>query len=225
MALNKVKGNMYNFVTHTWNPIKGKCPHECSYCYMKRFPQGELRLDEKCFKDNLGEGNFIFVGSSTDMWADEIPSEWIWQIIHFIDLFDGNTYLFQSKNPKRFLDFENIFRGRYLHNIILATTLESHNDCYEKKAPCVSMRSQFMQRLHYSKKMITIEPIMDFEMQYMIPMIKKINPFQVNIGADSGGNNLPEPSADKIKALIKELRKFTKVHLKDNLKRLYKEQP
>ena len=38
---------MYPWVTHTWNVIKGKCPHDCSYCYMKRFPQGELRFDEK----------------------------------------------------------------------------------------------------------------------------------------------------------------------------------
>jgi DNA repair photolyase len=35
MPLNPSKGNMYPFVTHTWNPIRGKCPHDCSYCYMK----------------------------------------------------------------------------------------------------------------------------------------------------------------------------------------------
>lgn len=25
---------MYAFVTHTGNAIKGKCKHECPYCYM-----------------------------------------------------------------------------------------------------------------------------------------------------------------------------------------------
>ena len=45
--LNKQKGNMYGFVTHTWNVIKGKCPHDCEYCYMKIFPLGELHFDEK----------------------------------------------------------------------------------------------------------------------------------------------------------------------------------
>lgn len=39
MVLNEQKGNMYNFITHTWNPIKGKCWHDCSYCYMKKFKQ------------------------------------------------------------------------------------------------------------------------------------------------------------------------------------------
>jgi hypothetical protein len=36
-------------------------------------------------------------------------------------------------------------------------------------------------------------------------------------------NHLPEPSPEKIAALIKALQPFTKVNLKDNLKRLYKE--
>jgi len=68
MALNKSKGNMYDFVTHTWNTIKGECPHDCGYCYMKaiakRFnkPQQPPRFDESELKTNLDEGNFIFGG-------------------------------------------------------------------------------------------------------------------------------------------------------------------
>ena len=40
-------------------------------------------------------------------------------------------------------------------------------------------------------------------------------------GADSNNkrNNLPEPSKQKVEALIKELEKFTKVNQKSNLKR------
>lgn len=45
---------------------------------------------------------------------------------------------------------------------------------------------------------------------------------QVNIGADSGGNHLPEPSAAKVLALIEELVKFTTVERKKNLARLLK---
>jgi hypothetical protein len=46
----------------------------------------------------------------------------------------------------------------------------------------------------------------------------------VNIGADSGNNRLPEPSPEKIAALIEALRPYTRVYLKPNLKRLYKEE-
>ena len=35
MNLNQSKGNMYEFITHTWNPIKDRCYHDCAYCYMK----------------------------------------------------------------------------------------------------------------------------------------------------------------------------------------------
>lgn len=48
MPLNESTGNMYPWLTHTWNTIKGTCPHNCDYCYMKRWgPQKPLYFDEK----------------------------------------------------------------------------------------------------------------------------------------------------------------------------------
>ena len=45
---------------HTSNPIKGLCPHECSYCYMqaifRHYHSDEtLRLDEYELKVNYGK--------------------------------------------------------------------------------------------------------------------------------------------------------------------------
>jgi len=217
--LNKQKGNMYAFVTHTWNPIRGKCPHDCSYCYMKRFPQGELRLDEKSLKDNLGEGNFIFVGSSTDMFAEDVPNEWIIKVLSKCQNYEGNTYLFQSKNPSRFW----MFSGRYPRNTIFGTTLETNRDMKNiSKAQSSKARVSNMQDRYMQKTMITIEPILDFDLEPFVEMIKQVNPEWVNIGADSQNTHLLEPSSEKIEALVKELRKFTEVKLKDNLKRLLK---
>jgi hypothetical protein len=71
--------------------------------------------------------------------------------------------------------------------------------------------------------MITVEPILDFDVMTFSEMILSCKPAQVNIGADSGNNHLPEPPPEKIAALIEALRPFTEVHLKKNLKRLYKE--
>jgi hypothetical protein len=53
-------------------------------------------------------------------------------------------------------------------------------------------------------------------------LIQRCNPEQVNIGADSGNNHLPEPDKDKLLELIKELSRFTIIHRKNNLQRLLK---
>ena len=215
MPLNKQKGNMYPWVTHTWNIIKGKCPHDCSYCYMKRFPQKDMRIDTKEFTVDLGVHNFIFVGSSCDMWAETVPAMWIEDTLAYCEQFN-NRYLFQSKNPRRFLD--------YLHqmlNPVLGTTIET-NRWYEGimgKAISPVLRASYMRDI-CGDKMVSIEPIMDFDLAEMLDYIKAIKPKFVSIGADSGNNHLPEPSPDKLKALIKELQDITTVKIKDNLSRL-----
>jgi len=220
MGLNKQKGNMYGFVTHTWNVIKGKCPHDCSYCYMKRFPQGELKFDEKELKTDLGEGNFIFVGSSCDVFAHEIPSDWIVKTLEHCNKYYKNTYLLQTKNPKRFMDFKLY----HPQNCILGVTIESNRET-PSEAPTTRERvgSMGSEELFGKRKMVTIEPIIDFDVSHLVEMIKWIRPEFVNIGADSTNNDLPEPSWFKIQNLIKELEKFTKVNLKDNLSRLKKD--
>lgn len=60
------------------------------------------------------------------------------------------------------------------------------------------------------------------ETRHTIELIKCCEPIQVNIGADSGNNHLPEPSGVKVLELIEELSRFTKVVRKDNLARLIK---
>jgi len=219
--LNKQKGNMYPFVTHTWNAIKGECPHNCKYCYMKVYKQSPLHFDEKELKVNLGEGNFIFVGSSCDMFAKEVNASWILKVLEHCRKYPNNTYLFQTKNPRHFI----YFKDSYPKDTIFGITLETnriHLIAGYTKAPLSEERVDALKVLsdYCHKTMITIEPIMDFDLEIMVKWIKAINPTWVNIGADSKGHNLPEPSKEKIEALIKELDKFTEVKKKDNLKRL-----
>jgi DNA repair photolyase len=215
MSLNISKGNMYDFVTHTWNTIKGKCFHDCSYCYMKRFPQKDIRFDSKELKTDLGAGNFIFVGSSNDMFAENVPLSWITKTTENCWKYN-NKYLFQTKNPER------IFRiDRYLPlGTVICTTIETNRYYPDimRQSPSPQHRADFMSLLSY-KKYVTIEPIMDFDIKEMVKLIKWCEPEQVNIGADSGGNGLPEPEPEKIIELISELKKFTVIHKKRNLKR------
>ena len=223
--LRPAKGNMYSFVTHTWNVIKGKCPHDCSYCYMKQFKQPELHFDEKELKTDLGEGNFIFVGSSCDMWADLVPADWINKTVSHCEKYSQNTYLFQSKNPERFYRLATHFN--YPTNTILGTTIET-NRIYPQmgETPSSHERSEYMSFIsEYFKTMVTIEPIMDFDLNVLVDLVQYCNPLWVNIGADSKGHNLSEPSSEKITALIEELSKFTKVIPKKNLNRIWNQRP
>ena len=178
----------------------------------------EQIFDEKELKTNLGEGNFIFVGSSCDMFADEIRDGtcWVERVISHCNEYPKNTYLFQTKDPYNFFRFQGLFMG----NTILGTTIETNRDT-PSKAPHTKNRRDAMKDM-FRRKMVTIEPIMDFDLEIIVKWMKEIKPEFVNIGADSKGHNLPEPSTEKIEKLIEELRKFTKVNLKANLKRLMK---
>lgn len=217
MPLNKTKGNMYEFVTHTWNTIKGACPHDCSYCYMKRWGKlNPVRFDEKELNTDLGSGNFIFVGSSCDMFAEGIPDEWIEKTLEKASQ-ANNQYLFQTKNPGRIYD--HVLPPKS----VVCTTMETnrwYGDIMQN-SPRPYNRALGIYRIDLPKY-LTIEPIMDFDLIKFESIIETINPEQVNIGADSGGYGLPEPPAEKILELIQDLEEFTTVHQKSNLKRLLK---
>ena len=217
MGLNISKGNMYDFVTHTWNTIKGECPHGCTYCYMKRYGnQKPVRFDNKELNTDLGQDNFIFVGSSCDMFAQNIPNEWIVKTLKHCGEYSLNKYLFQTKNPKnirRILSYES-------H---VCVTLET-NRWYPKvmcNSPIPFDRVQEMKKIRHPLY-ITIEPIMDFDVDLFADIIFSCAPMQVNIGADTGGHNLPEPTYEKILQLIEIIKEFTTIHNKRNLKRLMK---
>lgn len=216
MPLNKVSknGNMYNFVTHTWNPVKGKCSHGCSYCYMRRWgEQKPIRLDEKELKTKIGKGKTIFVGSGTDMWAEDVPSSWIESVLEYCDQWVESTYLFQTKNPGRYLDFE------IPTNYILGTTIETNRwDEYVMGETTLPInRCRAMAEIT-NQKFVTIEPVLEFDLEEFAEMINTIKPDWVNIGADSCGNNLPEPSKEKVDKLISLL--DSKIVIKKNLKRI-----
>ena len=185
---------------------------------MKRFKQNDLRLDHKEFKTDLGEGNFIFVGSSCDMFADKIPEKWIYETLEHCQKYK-NEYLFQSKNPGRFYDF-------FMHfptETILGTTIETNRQYPEMgKAPPTIKRALGLKELSDDFPiMVTAEPIMKFDLPVMELCIEACNPEWVNIGADSKHSGLPEPSAEKINKLIKNLKLANiEVKIKDNLKRL-----
>lgn len=232
--LKKSTGNMYPWVTHTKSFLRGKCPHACSYCYVQamasRFPNlrlrysGDVTLDCNELQENLGRNRTIFVEHMSDLFAREVPSEWISMVLRICSTYQ-NRYVFQTKNPARFSDFlAHMFPGT-----ILGTTIETNRNYASimGNAPFPRGRYSSMLRLpRLFRICVTIEPILDFDLEVLSKWLIRLRPDFVNIGADSKGRGLPEPSPDKIRDLLETLTSAgIRIERKTNLDRLLKSTP
>ena len=89
-------------------------------------------------------------------------------------------------------------------------------------AEAMSERAEAMGKITHYEKQITIEPVINFDLDELITLIRITKATKINLGADSKHNHLPEPSKEKLLALIDELKKFTVIDRKSNLERLLK---
>lgn len=214
----KKKNNMYKLSVKQWNPFVG-CRYDDIYCegsfkrQLKRWAKGkgkcpecvrfephehDLRLDQKL--PNTRYMQFIFVCANGDVAFCKTP--YLKRIIGRIREEKNKTFLIQSKNPKTFN------RVIFPKNVILGTTLETNRDkmCEAiSKAPKPSKRYKDFLEVKHSPKMVTIEPVMSFDLNVMINWIENINPCMVWLGYDSGKNHLPEPRLEEVKNLYWEL--------------------
>jgi DNA repair photolyase len=217
-SLNQKKhGKMFSIVTATWNPVSG-CLYNCNYCWArdlaltklktaKRYSKGfKPSLNETEFKVKFVKGDLIFVADMGDMFADFIPIEWIKQVLDHIRKFPEADFLFMTKNPKRYLELLPYIP----QNAILGATIESTNDEIVQKdkvsnAPLPSQRYEAMKCLDWKRKIISIEPIMDFDLNTFSKWVDDINPFIIYVGYDNYCHRLREPTLEKTTELMKKL--------------------
>jgi hypothetical protein len=62
--------------------------------------------------------------------------------------------------------------------------------------------------------MVSIEPIIYFDLGIMVAWMKNIKPEFVYVGYDNYNHRLPEPSLAQTEELMYELDKFTVIHRK-----------
>ena len=232
--LKKSTGNMYEFVTHTWNPIVGRCYHNCSYCYVSKYGNEVStiqRFNKEYLDDDFGTGNFIFVGSGIDLFADDVNDDWIRMVLDKCNqdnqsLFGSkNKFLFQSKNPQRILQYIDhpVFKDS-----VVCTTIET-NRYYPEimcNTPSMEDRARAMNEIANKgiETYLTIEPIMKFDKDELLHLIRLCKPMQVNIGANTNSRvPLPEPSLEDILSLIRDIKDECIVEIKSNMKRINNE--
>ena len=200
----------------TWNPLGGVCLHKCRYCYVetlkKMFPGVKAKYSEgprtnakwlneiKQFTDK----DFVFVCDMTDLFGHWVPTEIIQQI--FIAISNSPAkFLLLTKNPQRYRQLISIGVPIPL-NCILGCTVESNID-YSLSGQPETTRLEVMSELTEMgyPVMLSIEPIMDFDLERFALWIAKVKPKFVAIGYDNYKNGLVEPSFSKTVHLIHAL--------------------
>lgn len=215
------KQNMYTDV-RTWNPIVG-CGYNCAYC-----KQSFQRMVQRVYfcqgKKCVGCRDFL-PHEHPDRLKDRLPTaEILWPCAHGDISFARPEYVkqiiakvnaenhyrqvyWQSKNPSCF--------KRYLRllpeNSVLLTTLETNrDDGYEliSRAPKPSIRAKAFAEIDWPHKIVTLEPVYDFDPEELLRMLVQISPKAIWIGYNSKNPQalgLGEPSNQKVEAFLRQV--------------------
>lgn len=215
--------NMYPD-TKTYNPAVG-CRYGCVYCE-KSFKRQLRRVaaqigcpdcydytphyhPERLKTCKIPSSPIVFVYGTGDI-SFYTPGF----VIETLNIIDAHrprmekTYYFQSKAPSVF--------NRYLRwlqensdKVILLTTLETNRDEGYREisnAPFPSIRFHDFYELDYPRKVLTIEPVLDFDLDEFVEMVLELHEQgsleYVWFGFDSKRCGLPEPSMEKAQRFV-----------------------
>jgi hypothetical protein len=130
-------------------------------------------------------------------------------------------FVFQTRNVSRAASPQ--WRFRFPRNAIIGTTIETNR--YIPGPPHPYDRALYLPWLKIQERQtfVTIEPILKFDHLEMIGLLKMANPDFINIGADSKGSGLEEPTALEVLDLITAIKGLgIQIRTKRNLERIMK---
>lgn len=214
----------------TWNVFVG-CDFRCTYCnarkaaltrfkHFARYKDGFApKLIEEELTRHFKPGQFIFVAYMGDI-AFATREQFL-RILARIRDFPQTDFLIQSKNPKQLYDWLVDWGITLPSNVYLSTTIETNRDYGLTKAPPPLERFRYFTGYPHNFKFLSIEPIMDFDLEEMVKWVTLMNPDIIEVGADNYHNNLPEPPWSKVEQLLEKLREICpNVVEKEGLERL-----
>lgn len=220
---------MFEFVTYTCNPIVG-CYHDCIYCWARIQAKRQKHRCEECYTftphthmeriytltnrpKKTPRDAVVFICSMSDLFGWWVDTSTILHILDFIGRNPQTTFFLETKNPRRMLGLEQYIP----RNTIISTTIETTEYPSDAitKAPPIEERVSYFKAIKHQNKHVSIEPVIEFDLDKMLSWIKSIKPASVSIGYDNYGilkkHGIPEPSREKYTELCRALSEFTRV--------------
>lgn len=141
------------FYQWAWDTVVG-CKNGCEYCYAKRIIEKTHRRDFTkvlYFNDLWDEPakvkpSLIFVNHFSDIMGEWVRADYIQRIIDTAKSLPEHEFLFMTKNPSRYYDFD------FPDNCILGVTIESPDKWW---------RAETLKEVKpRSRQMCSVEPIL-----------------------------------------------------------------
>jgi len=171
----------------------------------------DFHVHPERFNMRFKEGDIVFVEDVGDAFGDWVPAFWIFRMLEVERANPGVDFLHLTKNPGRYFELSNFVEPagltafRFPGNAILGATIESNRDYGNlSKAPPQGERLRWMARLAGgpNRLFVSVEPVLDFDLDEFAHGIREIKPWAVAVGYDNYSNRLPEPGLEKTAELI-----------------------
>lgn len=210
--------NLIGWCDYTWNPVKGKCPVACPYCYARRIYDRfgydlTIRVNEKelLAPYKLKKPAKIFVGSTMELFGGWIQREWLERIFQVAYECPQHIFQFLTKMPNSIPqgNWKRNAKWRYTENIWLGVTVASQEDRWR-----IHVLSDVLQA---QVRFASFEPLLSM----ITPLAIDFLPLDwVIIGAETGNRKGKiEPKTEWIEQIIEQADYFgIPVFMKDNLK-------
>ena len=204
--MNKTK---IEWCDYTWNPVTG-CKHGCPYCYAERISKRftgdfEPKFHEKRLLEpvKIKKPSRVFVVSMGDLFGEWVPDEWISEVMKACKQAPWHTYIFLSKNPKKYDNWVGPTDAWYGATV---------NNSADFIPPC---RASDLFRTGIHNRFLSIEPLLG-EIQGIA--LQNLTLFKwVIVGAQTGPGAV-KPKTEWVQSIVNKCKEDrVPLFLKDNL--------
>ena len=147
----------------TWNPVSGCVPISpgCAFCYAKRIAESNptafkngfgitLRPHKLSEPRKLTKPSIVFVNSMSDLFWDQIPTDYRHQILREIERCPEHVFQILTKRPDNMLEY---FKGWNVpKNVWLGVTVEDKENM---------SRVDILKQINTPRRFISFEPILE----------------------------------------------------------------